>query len=396
MQDTVLILGARGRFGLATARAFCDAGWRVIGQTRPGAAVSSEKANDARMQWLGMALHDVRAVAAAAKGASVVVHALNPAYTDKAWRAQVLPMMDSAIAITRALGATLMLPGNVYNFGASMPGVLHEDTPQAARTVKGQLRVAMEQMLQRAAESDADRSGGVRGTVIRAGDFFGSGSGTWFDTTLVKNIRKGVFSYPGPRDVPTPWAYLPDLARTFVAVAAQRAQLRRFDVFHFAGRQVTAQQWLDALKPVAIAQGWVKPGGQIKFNRLPWPFIRLGALVNPTWSALMEMRYQWETPHALANGKLAALIGPEPHTPLPQALHLALADLGLLDPVGGRMVEEPSLPRAPAPVAETARQLMPHVPPHAKAAGESHTPTFAALAIARHSSIRHGGNRRGF
>jgi NAD(P)-dependent dehydrogenase (short-subunit alcohol dehydrogenase family) len=31
MQDTVLILGARGRFGLAAARAFCDAGWRVIG-----------------------------------------------------------------------------------------------------------------------------------------------------------------------------------------------------------------------------------------------------------------------------------------------------------------------------------------------------------------------------
>ena len=280
---------------------------------------------------LGIDLQDVQAIAAAAKGASVVVHALNPAYTDRAWRAQALPMMDSAIAITGALQATLMLPGNVYNFGAGMPGVLREDTPQAAQTVKGQLRVAMEQRLQRSAGSNADRSGGLRGIVIRAGDFFGSGSGTWFDTTLVKSIRKGGFSYPGPRGVPTPWAYLPDLARTFVAVAGQRAQLRRFEVFHFAGRQLTAQQWLDALTPVAIAQGWVKPGGKIKFNRLPWPFIRLGALVNPAWHALMEMRYLWETPHALANGKLAALIGPEPHTPLPQALHMALADLGMLN-----------------------------------------------------------------
>lgn len=39
MQTTVLILGARGRFGMAAARAFADAGWRVLGQTRPGASV---------------------------------------------------------------------------------------------------------------------------------------------------------------------------------------------------------------------------------------------------------------------------------------------------------------------------------------------------------------------
>ena len=28
---TVLILGARGRFGLTAARAFAEAGWRVLG-----------------------------------------------------------------------------------------------------------------------------------------------------------------------------------------------------------------------------------------------------------------------------------------------------------------------------------------------------------------------------
>lgn len=355
MQDTVLILGARGRFGLATARAFCDAGWRVIGQTRPGASVPAGMAHDARVQWVGIDLHDVRAISAAAKGAAVVVHALNPAYTDSAWRANVLPMMDSAVAIAQELQATLMLPGNVYNFGTGMPGVLQEDTPQTARTVKGQIRVALEQRLQRAAGGHAD---GVRGIVIRAGDFFGSGRGTWFDTTLVKNIHKGVFAHPGPRDVPTPWAYLPDFARTFVAVAAQRARLEPFEVFHFAGRQVTARQWLDVLKPVAVAQGWVKPGSQLKFNGLPWPIIRLGALVNPTWRALLEMRYLWQTPHALANTKLTALIGPEPHTALPQAARQALADLGLLDP---------ACESAPA----LSRQAKPH--------GEASAPKFSSL-----------------
>lgn len=320
MKSTVLILGARGRFGLAAARAFADAGWRVIGQTRPGAEVPA----DPRIEWLGADLYDTQALAAAAHCATVVVHALNPAYTDKAWREVVAPMMDAAIAVTRALDATLMLPGNVYNFGASMPRVLHEDTPQVAQTVKGQIRIALEGQLQRS---------GVRGVVIRAGDFFGSGRGTWFDSTIVKDIQKGVFTYPGPREVATAWAYLPDLARTFVAVADKRAQMRPFEVFHFSGYSISAQQWLDALDPLAHAQAWVQPGTHVKLRTLPWPVIRIGAWFLPAWAALMEMRYLWNTPHALANDKLTALIGAEPHTPLSQAAQAALADLGLLAPV---------------------------------------------------------------
>lgn len=316
--NTVLILGARGRFGLAAARAFAQAGWRVLGQTRPGAVLPTEQSS---IEWLAIDLYDSQTLAQAAQGASVVVHALNPAYTNKAWQTQVLPMTDAAIAITRALGATLMVPGNVYNFGASMPAVLRENTPQSARTVKGQIRIAMEQRLQHS---------GVPCTVIRAGDFFGSGSGTWFDTVLVKDLRKGVFTYPGAPEIPRAWAYLPDLARTFVAVAAQRAQLPRFEVLHFAGHRITGQRWLDVLTPIAQAQAWGKSGAALKLARLPWPIIHIGALFVASWAALLEMRYLWFTPHTLAHDKLTALIGPEPHTPLAQATHAALVDLGFV------------------------------------------------------------------
>jgi hypothetical protein len=40
------------------------------------------------------------------------------------------------------------------------------------------------------------------------------------------------------------------------------------------------------------------------------------------------MRYQWDTPHALDNTRLSALIGPEPCTPLALAAQTALVDLG--------------------------------------------------------------------
>jgi hypothetical protein len=41
------------------------------------------------------------------------------------------------------------------------------------------------------------------------------------------------------------------------------------------------------------------------------------------------MRYLWERPHALDDTALRALIGSVPHTPLPQALRAALAELNL-------------------------------------------------------------------
>jgi nucleoside-diphosphate-sugar epimerase len=317
MQNTVLILGARGRFGLATARAFADAGWRVMGQTRPDAEVPQATS----IEWFGIGLNDVQALVQAAKGATVVVHALSPAYTNAAWQAQVLPLTEGALSIASALNATLMVPGNVYNFGVAMPAVLRENTPALARTVKGQVRIQMELLLQKS---------GVRCIVIRAGDFFGSGTGSWFDTAMVKDIDKGMFTYPGVPDVSRSWAYLPDLGRTFVAVAQHRATMKPFEVFHFAGHGITGQRWQEVLTSVARAQGWLEPRAVLKMTKLPWTIIRFGALFSATWAALLEMRYLWQTQHALANDKLTLLIGPEPHTPLMLATQMALADLGFI------------------------------------------------------------------
>jgi nucleoside-diphosphate-sugar epimerase len=320
MTTTVLVLGARGRFGLAAARAFAAAGWRVIGQMRPGAVQPTAPG----IEWRAVELQDAAALLAAAAGARVVVHALNPsAYTNAAWQAESGPMLTAAIALCRQLDATLMLPGNVYNFGKDIPALLREDTPQQAHTVKGRIRMAMEVQLS---------ASGARAVVIRAGDFFGAGRGSWFDLALTKQLAKGRFTYPGVGDVSTAWAYLPDLARTFVAVAERRDALAPFEVFHFAGHALTAQRWLEALTPVARAQGWLAPGASLKRAGMPWTILRLASPFVPAWAALLEMRYLWQTPHALANARLTALIGPEPHTPLPLAVAAALADLGLLAP----------------------------------------------------------------
>ena len=96
---------------------------------------------------------------------------------------------DAALAAARGSGALLMLPGNVYNFGAALPPQLREDTPQVAATVKGRLRIESESQVRH-----ATADGAMKAVVIRAGDFFGSGCGSWLDEVMVKAIRRGSFT----------------------------------------------------------------------------------------------------------------------------------------------------------------------------------------------------------
>lgn len=321
--STVLILGARGRLGLAAVHAFAQAGWQVRAQVRPGATGPAVPG----VQWMAAAPEDTPALVAHAQGAQVVVHAMNPAYTHRAWCTQAPGLVDAAIAVSRALGATLMLPGSVYNYGRAMPPVLREDTPQTALDFKGRMRIHLEQRLQA-----ATRDGAMRAVVLRAGDFFGSGSGSWLDLAIAKDLARGRITWPGPLDTCRPWAYLPDLARTLVKVAEARHHLAAFDTLHFAGQQVTAQQWVQALSAVAAEQGWVPDAAAVRVGQLPWPLLRVAGLVVPTYAALADVRYLWSTPHRLDNTRLVALIGAEPHTPFEPAVRRALHDLGLLAP----------------------------------------------------------------
>ena len=114
-----------------------------------------------------------------------------------------------------------MFPGNVYNFGAGMPAVLDETTPMQPTSRKGKLRVEIEQRMREA----SDR--GMRTIVLRAGDFFGRGRGSWFDLVVIKELAKDGVTYPGPLDVVHEWAYVPDYVAALVRLARCATRLGR-------------------------------------------------------------------------------------------------------------------------------------------------------------------------
>src|SRR5262249_47737823 len=155
----------------------------------------------------------------------------------------------AVIDAAEATGATIMFPGNLYNYGARMPALIDETTPMQPTTRKGQLRVAIEQRLREASER------GVRVIILRAGDFYGAGRGSWFDLVIAKQLAQGRITYPGPLDVAHEWAYVPDVAAALVRLAATRATFPAFETFGFPGHAVTGRE-LAAAVAKATGRGY--------------------------------------------------------------------------------------------------------------------------------------------
>jgi nucleoside-diphosphate-sugar epimerase len=300
------VLGAAGRLGFAAAETFHQAGWTVKGLVRPR-----------RAAFVPRGVEPIEAVTrdeavAAGRGCDVVLNAFNPAITE--WQRNAMSLAYGAIAVAEANGATLMFPGSVWNYGSGMPAVLDGDTPMHPTTRKGAMRVEMEQRMREA----CDR--GMRAIVLRAGDFFGAGRGSWFDLVIVKDIARSRLTYPGPDDVVHPWAYLPDFCDTLLRLAEQRADFPPYETFGFAGHAVTGRQLITALEQVT--------GRLYNVRRMSWWMLKTIGQLLRMGRELSELEYLWRVPHRISGDKLQHTLGDVPHTPLNAAITASLRALG--------------------------------------------------------------------
>lgn len=310
-----LVLGATGGVGGEVAERLISEGWRVRALNRNVDKVRRTKPGYDWVQGDAMSAADV---SRAAEGADLIVHAVNPpGYRN--WGELVLPMIDNTIAAARQHGATILLPGTIYNFGPDAFPVLREDSPQNPVTSKGEIRAELERRLKQAAE------GGVRVLIVRAGDFFGPhAANNWFSQGMVqagKPVRHVV--YPGRKGTGHTWAYLPDVAETMVRLVERREQLPTFAVYHMAGVwDADGCAMVDAIGRVV--------GHKPRVWSFPWWSMPLLAPFVPLFKELREMRYIWSEPLRLDNAKLLDVLCEEPRTPLDTAIRQTLAAMGCL------------------------------------------------------------------
>ena len=284
MTRTALLLGPTGRFGRHMGTAFLNAGWEV----RP-----FRRGTDDLMQ--------------AAHGVDVIINGWNPPYPD--WEAQVPGQIRSVLNAAEASGATLLQPGNVYVYGEGSPLVMTEGTPHLAANRLGRVRVNLEAAL---------KASPARTILLRAGDFLDTeASGNWFDMVMAAKLAKGRFVYPGSRDRVHAFAFLPDMARAFVALAEMREALPHYADIPFEGYSLTGQQLHNAVEVAA--------GRPLKPANFPWPVLALAAPFSPIMRSLREMRYLWSMPHRLDPAPLEALLPDFKFTPFDEALKAAVA-----------------------------------------------------------------------
>jgi nucleoside-diphosphate-sugar epimerase len=309
-----LVLGASGGIGGETARALTRAGWQVTGLKRGAPPAGTD------ITWAAGDAMSREDVMRAAQGCKVIVHAVNPPGY-RGWAQLVMPMIENTIAAALAQGATIVLPGTVYNYGPDAFPDLREDSPQRPLTRKGAIRVQLERAL------EASTQAGARVIIVRAGDFFGTWArNSWFSLGMIQP-GKPVTSIrtPGP-GVGHGWAYLPDVAQTVVALLARRQELPAFARFHMEGHwDADGRQMAAAIQRVVQ-----RHGGHAQVRPLPWWLLRLASPFVPTLRELMEMRYLWRRPVRLDNTRLTAFLGEEPHTPLDAAIETSLAGLNCL------------------------------------------------------------------
>ncbi len=309
---TALILGLTGAIGGAIAQVLAQRGFAIRALTRRPAGQRPTVAYP--VDWRDGDARDAVSVLAAAEGASLIVHGVNPPGYAR-WREDALPMLANTIAAARAGGATILFPANVYVFSSSSPPLASETTPRRPTTRKGQVRLEMEEMLEEAA-----REHGVRVIAVRAGDFFGpSVDNSWFSQALAKGgIQAKSIQTLARSGVGHAWAFVPDLAETFARLVDISADLPAYTMVHFAGHyDATGRDLTDATRRVIS-----RP--DLRTKPFPWIILWLGAPFVRFMREALEMRWLWKHSLALDNARLVGFLGEEPHTPLDDAVRAAL------------------------------------------------------------------------
>ncbi len=328
-----LVLGATGGIGGEVARRLAAGGWTIRALSRHAALPASG------FHWIRGDALSARDVADAATGVSLIVHAVNPSRY-RHWDRLVLPMLDNTIAAARSVGARILFPGTVYNYGPDALPYPAEDSPQHPTTRKGLIRAEMERRL-RAASAN-----GVRVLIVRAGDYFGprlAGS-SWFSQVLVKAGQPvSAITNPGRPGIGHQWAYLPDVAETMVQLLERGEGREAFQSFQMQGHwDADGTAMVDAIRR-AIGRP------DVKVRSMPWGLIRLASPFVPLFRELTEIRYLWETPLHMSNARLVEALGAEPHTPLDLAVRATLIGLGCLENQGEVSPSAESGQRRPTP-----------------------------------------------
>lgn len=300
-----LIVGA-GPVGSATATLLAERGERVRVVTRSGSGPVRHG-----IERVAADATDAGRLAELARGAVAVYNCANPPY--HRWPQAWPPLASAMLAAAESAGAVLVTTGNLYGYGP-VDGPMTERTPLRPSSVKGAVRARMWQDALAAHEA-----GRLRVTEARASDFIGPGAqGLLVFMVLAKVVRGRRASVPVSLDAPHSFTYVPDVARTLVALAAdERAWGRAWPVP--TAPPVTVRE--------AAARACALVGAPApRLATMPRAVLWAGGVFAPQVREFGEVAYQWRRPFVLDSSATTATFGVAP-TDLDESLRVTAESL---------------------------------------------------------------------
>ncbi|MCJ8165770.1 NAD-dependent epimerase/dehydratase family protein [Pontibacter sp. E15-1] len=241
--------------------------------------------------------------------ATHIFHGINYPYAQ--WKGHMEAVTQNILEAAEQNKATVLFPGNIYNFGLATP--ITEDTPAVPTTRKGAIRERLEQMLRQAAEA-----GKCRVINLRMPDFWGPNVMNEGIAPIFTGALRGK---PMPwlyrNDIPHQLVYTPDAARVFYELVKLQPAAP-YALYNFAGEVVPSiKAWQTQIAKEA--------GTAPKHKLFPgWLFTLMG-LFSPNMREITEMGYLWDNTLLLNDDKLRHTLPRLPHTPMPQAIQETLA-----------------------------------------------------------------------
>jgi len=284
-----VIVGA-GPVGSATARLLADAGHEVHLVTRSGSGP-----DDPRIVRTALDATDAAALTRTATGADALYNCANPAY--HRWPIDWPPLAASLLTTAETTGAVLVTVSNLYGYGP-LDHPMTEADPLATTGTKGKVRAGM--WHDALAAHDAGR---VRATEARASDFVGNGANGHLDRVVPRVLAGKGARVLGDPDAPHSWTFVPDVARTLVALGADERAWGR--PWHVPSNPPRSQR--EAITDLARAAGLAP----VKVGAIPLWALRAAGVFSPMMRELQETHYQFDRPFVLDSSAVTATFGLE-------------------------------------------------------------------------------------
>lgn len=302
--DNYLILGGTGSFGYAFTQEVLSQGKHATLLVRSLKKAQQLFGTHPQLELIEGDAFDTTLMASLAKDHGFILHALNVPYQN--WAKQMMPLTESVIQVASENHATLLFPGNVYNYGLNTTGIT-ETSPEKPISSKGKLRQQLESKLKKASTE------GLKVVILRLPDFWGPNVTHAGMAPLFKGALQGKkMPWLINNSIPHQLVYNKDAGAVMYRLS-QEVGLPDYALFHFGGHILPSMAaFTSQLTEVA--------GTSAKPSVTPKWMMSILSLFVPVVKQLKEMFYLYENNIYLDDSKLKSMYPDLQLTPLPKAM----------------------------------------------------------------------------